>query len=93
MAERAGLDEKTARNIMAGKATRVDLETVARLCVALGVWAGPLWAESEVEPCPRVWEKTAGVAGPARPGELDGVLGGAWDEATDPALERANRHW
>jgi len=31
LAKAAGLDEKTVRNILAGRATRVDLETIARL--------------------------------------------------------------
>jgi DNA-binding Xre family transcriptional regulator len=92
LAERAGVDEKTARNIMTGKATRVDLDTIARLSAALGVWPGPLWTDSQFTPDQPLWEETAGAAGPARPGELDAVLGGAWEEATDPALERASRH-
>lgn len=91
LAERAGLDQKTARNIIAGKATRVDLETIARLSAALGVWTGPLWAASRVGPDQVSWDDTAGAAGPARLGELDAVLGGAWQETTDPALERASR--
>jgi DNA-binding Xre family transcriptional regulator len=92
LAERAGVDEKTARNIMTGKATRVDLDTIARLSAALGVWPGPLWTDPHFTPDQLSWEETAGAAGPARPGELDAVLGGAWEEATDPALERASRH-
>ena len=91
LAERAGLDEKTTRNIIAGKATRVDLETIARLSAALGVWPGPLWAESQQGPGEVWWKETAGAAGPARPGELDAVLGGVWEDSTDPALERATR--
>lgn len=91
LAEQAGLDEKTARNIIAGKATRVDLETIARLSAALGVWPGPLWTETQTGSDEVSWEQTAGAAGPARPGELDAVLGGAWQETTDPALERASR--
>lgn len=91
LAQRAGVDEKTARNILAGRATRVDLETIARLAAALGVPAGPLWRDADLGPDPRAWEETAGAAGTARPGELDAVLGGAWDETSDPALERATR--
>jgi len=89
LAEAAELDEKTVRNILAGRATRVDLETIARLANALGVGPGSLW---DMEPDPaRAWEKAAGAAGEARPGELDEVLAGSWPEAADPALERALR--
>lgn len=91
LAERAGVDEKTARNILAGRATRVDLETIARLSTALGVTVGPLWRDTTTTADPRAWDETAGAAGTARPGELDAVLGGAWSEATDPGLERATR--
>lgn len=91
LAERAGVDEKTARNILAGRATRVDLETIARLSAALGVTAGPLWRDRASAADPRAWDETAGVAGTARPGELDGVLGAGWSEATDPGLERGTR--
>lgn len=92
LADQAGVDEKTARNIMAGKATRVDLDTIARLSAALGVWPGPLWTETELATDSRLWRETAGAAGIARPGELDAVLEGTWEEASDPALERAIRH-
>lgn len=89
LAEAAGLDQKTVRNILAGRATRVDLETIGRLAQALGVGPGALW---EIEPdIVRTWEKTAGAAGEARPKELDDVLAGRWSEETDPALERALR--
>ena len=89
LAERAGVDEKTARNILAGRATRVDLETIARLAAALGVPPGPLWRDSATAVDVRSWDETAGAAGVARPGELDAVLGGTWDEASDPGLGRA----
>jgi predicted nucleic acid-binding protein len=36
-AERAGIDVKAARNIITGRATRVDLETIGRLADALDV--------------------------------------------------------
>lgn len=89
LAEEAGLDQKTVRNILAGRATRVDLNTIARLSRALGVGPGSLW---EVGPdSTAAWERTAGSAGEARPGELDEVLAGDWSEQTDPALERALR--
>lgn len=89
LAEAAGLDRKTVRNILAGRATRVDLNTIARLSRALGVGAGSLW-DLGTDPA-RAWEKTAGSAGEARPGELDDVLAGRWSEQTDPAFERALR--
>ncbi len=89
LAERTGLDQKTVRNILTGRATRVDLNTIARLSRALGVGPGSLW---DVDPStPGAWERTAGSAGEASPGELDEVLAGDWSERTDPALERALR--
>ena len=91
LAERAGVDEKTARNILAGRATRVDLETIGRLSVALGDPAGPLWRDTDAAIDPSAWEDTAGAAGEARLGELDAVLGGGWEETIDSGLERATR--
>jgi DNA-binding Xre family transcriptional regulator len=89
LAEAAGLDQKTARNIIAGRATRVDLDTIGRLAEALGVGPGSLW---DLEPdIAGVWQRTAGAAGEARPDELEDVLAGRWSEETDPALERALR--
>ena len=44
LASRAGVDVKTARNILTGQATRVDLETIGRLADALGVRPGALFA-------------------------------------------------
>jgi DNA-binding Xre family transcriptional regulator len=89
LAERAGLDPKTVRNILAGRATRVDLDTIARLSQALGVGPGSLW---NVDPnVSGAWERTAGTAGDAQPGELERVLAADWPEPVDPALERALR--
>ncbi len=89
LADESGLDQKTVRNILAGRATRVDLNTIERLSRALGVGPGSLW---ELGPDPaRAWERTAGAAGAARPGELDEVLAGDWSEQTDPGLDRALR--
>ena len=89
LAEEAGLDQKTVRNILAGRATRVDLNTIARLSQALKVGPGSLWdVDSDST---GAWERTAGSAGEAGPGELDEVLAGGWSERTDPALERALR--
>lgn len=89
LAEEAGLDQKTVRNILAGRATRVDLNTIARLSQALDVGPGSLW---EVGPDPaRNWERTAGCAGEAGPDELEAVLGGEWPDEADPALERVLR--
>ncbi|HEY0391612.1 MAG TPA: helix-turn-helix transcriptional regulator [Solirubrobacterales bacterium] len=88
LAEETGLDQKTVRNILSGRATRVDLNTIARLSRALGVGPGSLW---DVDPdSTGAWERTAGAAGDARPGELDEVLAGRWQEP-DAALERALR--
>ncbi len=89
LAEQAGLDPKTVRNILAGRATRVDLNTIAQLSRALGVGPGSLW---DVGPeTSGAWERTAGVAGEAQPDELERVLSGSWPEPHDPALERALR--
>jgi DNA-binding Xre family transcriptional regulator len=89
LAEATGLDQKTVRNVLAGRATRVDLKTIARLSQALDVGPGALW---DVHPDPAgAWERTAGSAGEAQPSELDEVLSGGWSERTDPALERALR--
>jgi DNA-binding Xre family transcriptional regulator len=89
LAEETGLDQKTVRNILTGRATRVDLNTIARLSRALGVGPGSLW---DVDPDSMgAWGRTAGSAGEAGPGELDEVLAGGWSERTDPALERALR--
>lgn len=88
LAEAAGLDEKTVRNIIAGRATRVDLDTIARLSSTLEVAPGALWMR---QPDPaEAWMVTAGAAGQAQPGELDDLL--TSQEATfDSAMERATR--
>jgi transcriptional regulator with XRE-family HTH domain len=89
LAKAAGLDEKTVRNIVAGRATRVDLDTIARLAGALGVAAGALWT---VKPDPvQLWQACAGSAGRAAPGELEQVLADGPSELADPGLERALR--
>ncbi len=89
LAEKAELDQKTVRNILAGRATRVDLNTIAQLSRALGVGPGSLW---DIGPeLSGAWERTAGAAGEARPGELEGVLAGNWPEPVDQALERTLR--
>jgi DNA-binding Xre family transcriptional regulator len=89
LAEAAGLDQKTVRNILTGRASRVDLDTIERLSRALEVRPGALW---RVKPDPsRAWKKSAGVAGSARASELEGILAGRWSPDTDPALERATR--
>ncbi len=89
LAEAAGLDEKTVRNIIAGRATRVDLDTIARLSSTLGVTPGALWT-SEPDPAD-AWTATAGAAGQALPGELDELLAGGQPDIFDSALERATR--
>lgn len=89
LAEESGLDQKTVRNILAGRATRVDLSTIARLSRALGVGPGSLWDMGSGST--GAWERTAGAAGEARLDELNEVLAGKWSEQTDPALERALR--
>lgn len=89
LAEEAGLDEKTVRNIIAGRATRVDLGTIDRLSRALGVGPGSLWETGDGPAA--AWARTAGAAGEARNEELEEVLAGDWPDAPDPALERALR--
>lgn len=88
LAEAAGLDEKTVRNIVAGRATRVDLDTIARLSSTLGVAPGALWT-SEPDPA-EAWAVTAGAAGQAQSGELEDLLAGR-AAVIDSAMERATR--
>jgi DNA-binding Xre family transcriptional regulator len=90
LAEKAGLDVKTVRNIVNGRATRVDLETIRRLVDALGVEPGALWRRTSRSGRDR-WTATAGAAGIARRVEMARVLRGEWNESLDPALERASR--
>ncbi len=90
LAEKAGVDIKTARNILTGRATRVDLETIGRLADALGVQPGDLWRRTHDGRRDR-WAATAGAAGIASKEEIDRVLKGVWDVETDPGLERATR--
>ncbi len=89
LAGAAGLDEKTVRNILAGRATRVDLQTIARLSTALGVGPGALWL---TEPdLAKTWADAAGVAGQAQPGELEEIIAERSSERFDSGLERALR--
>lgn len=89
LAEETGLDQKTVRNIFAGRATRVDLNTIARLSQALGVGPGSLW---DLDPdSTGAWERTAGAAGEANSSELEEILAGTWPEHLDPGMERALR--
>lgn len=89
LAEEAGLDEKTVRNIVAGRATRVDLETIARLARALNVAPGALW-EFRPESLD-AWTRTAGSAGQADAVELEGALDGGFVDQLNSGLERATR--
>jgi DNA-binding Xre family transcriptional regulator len=89
LAAAAGLDEKTVRNILAGRATRVDLETIARLSSSLEVTPGALW-KSRPDPS-EAWMTTAGSAGQAEPGELEQILADDRSEYVDSGLERALR--
>jgi DNA-binding Xre family transcriptional regulator len=91
LAEHAGVDVKTARNILKGRATRVDLETIGRLADALGVAPGALWRRTETHRSSARWQATAGSTGRAGPKEVNAVLVGVEDESTNPALERATR--
>ena len=91
LAEKAGVDIKTARNILTGRATRVDLEKIGRLADALGVEPGSLWRRDSGTPHTDRWAPLAGVAGKGTQEEIDSILRGDWDETTDPGLERAAR--
>ncbi len=91
LAERAGVDVKTARNIVKGLATRVDLETIGRVADALGVAPGALLRRTETPRSSGRWQGTAGSTGRASPKELNALLTGLDDESTDPGLERATR--
>jgi DNA-binding Xre family transcriptional regulator len=90
LAERAGVDVKTARNIIAGRATRVDLETIDRLAGALDVPVGALWRRVGPGPAPSL-SAVAGAAGRATREEMDWVLGRRPDEVPEPGFERATR--
>ena len=90
LAEKAGLDVKTVRNIVNGRATRVDLETIRRLVDALGVEPGALWRRTSRSSRDR-WASTAGAAGTGRRDEIARILRGDWTEPLDPVLERASR--
>src|ERR1700732_4981716 len=74
LAEKAGVDIKTARNILTGRATRVDLETIGRLADALGVEPGSLWRHTGQSRSDR-WARAAGVTGKATLADMDWVLG------------------
>lgn len=89
LAEAAGLDQKTVRNVLNGRATRVDLDTIARLSRALEVRPGALWTTDLGHA--DAWRATAGAAGRAAPEELADVLAGTWTERTDSGMERATR--
>lgn len=89
LAEETGLDQKTVRNILTGRATRVDLTTIEQLSRALEVGPSLLWDMGSDSTA--AWEKTAGAAGAATQDELDEVLAGEWPEWADPGLERALR--
>jgi DNA-binding Xre family transcriptional regulator len=91
LAERAGLDVKTVRAIVTGRATRVDLETIGRLAEALGVAPGDLWRQSTRLRLADRWEGVAGSGGRATKEEMDWVLGRTPDEFLESGLERATR--
>lgn len=93
LASRAGVDVKTARKILTGQATRVDLETIGRLADALGVPPGALWRRVTQRPIRGAWTKTAGAAGHATKAEMDRIMRGddSYDVSANPGLERATR--
>jgi DNA-binding Xre family transcriptional regulator len=89
LAKASGLDEKTVRNILAGRATRVDLETIARLSSTLEVTPGALWM-SRPDPAD-AWARSAGAAGRAEADELARIVADQRSEYVDSGLERALR--
>lgn len=89
LAEAAGIDDKTARNILNSRATRVDLETISRLAAALGVAPGALWEPDDDQA--EAWKRAAGAAGGGSADELADVLAGKWGDVPEPSLERASR--
>jgi len=91
LATRTHLDIKTVRNIVEGRATRVDLETIGRLSDALGVPPGALWRRTGDRSSRDAWAATAGAAGQATKEEMDELLSGGEDLSTNPGLERATR--
>lgn len=91
LAARAGVDIKTARNILTGKATRVDLETIGRLARALDVPPGDLWSGGARKTAAERFAAAAGTAGKATKEEMEWVLGRRAGDLLDPALERATR--
>ncbi len=90
LAEKAGIDVKTARNILTGRAARVDLRTISRLAQALDVAPGALWRTVDARRTVDAWKATAGAAGIATEEEIDRLLR-AESDAPDPGLERAAR--
>ncbi len=86
LAARAGLAEKTVRNILKRRASRVDLATIDGLCKALDVAPGDLWSETDAgDP----WGDTKGTAGTLTADEVEAILAGAKGPDVDPALSRA----
>ncbi len=54
LAERAGVAYNTAHALYTGRATRIDLDTIDRMCVALGVEPAELFIRhTEPEPAAR----------------------------------------
>ena len=66
LAERAGVAYNTAHALYTGRATRIDLDTLDRICLALGVEPGALFlryvAQETTQP-----HTTDTLAVPARP--------------------------
>jgi DNA-binding Xre family transcriptional regulator len=91
LADRAGVDIKTARNILTGKATRVDLDTIDRLARALEVPPGDLWKGGRGKTAADRFASVAGSAGQATKDEMAWVLGRGPDPYMDSGLERAMR--
>lgn len=91
LASVADLDPKTVRNIVNNKATRVDLETIAKLSDALRVTPGELMIKrpTAVER-QAAWLRLRGIAGQGTPEDFADWPGGHSVE-TNPSLERATR--
>ena len=92
LADRASLDVKTVRNILTGRATRVDLRTIIRLAQALGVEPGELWrSPSSHGSRSRLRDLPSVRGGQATKAEMNWIFGDAPDEFPNSALERATR--
>ncbi len=67
LAARAGVSYNTAHALYTGRATRIDLDTLDRMCAALGVRPGDLLSRHIVEEPVQPTSESAGSYGTAAP--------------------------